>query len=592
MGTFGSRTTPEMSARLRRVAAAARESILELAAKAWGTNIETLTASEGKITRADSKESLDYPTLLKGQQLTRVVTDEEATTSPSNWTIAGKSHPKVNGRPFVTGAHRFASDMSHEGMVFGKILRPPTLGATLESVDSSAVEGMSNVELVREGDFVGVVAPSELTATRALRAVEARWKQTPQISGKELYEHLKKQPADQSATRGGDSADRAGSIQSGLDASDVRLKRTYTVAYIAHAPLEPRAALANWENGRLTVWTGTQRPFGVRGELASAMGIPESSIRVIVPDTGSGYGGKHTGEAAVEAARLSKATGKPVKVTWTRSEEFMWAYARPAGVIEITSGATRSGKIEAWEFHNYNSGGSGIRTPYEVTNRLIQFHPSQSPLSQGSYRALAATANHFARECHMDELAHELGLNPLEFRRSNLREPRLRAVLEASSSAFAFDKAPAKGHGIGLACGTEKGGYVATCAEVTLDEDTKAVRVTRVVCAFECGAIVNPDHLKSQVEGALVQGLGGALFEAIEFDNGKVLNPRFSRYRVPRFADTPAIEVILLDRKDLPPAGAGETPIIAIAPAVGNAIFQATGVRLSAMPLVPHGLKS
>lgn len=355
--------------------------------------------------------------------------------------------------------------------------------------------------------------------------------------------------------------------------------------------MEPRAALAEWTSGKLTAWTGTQRPFGVREELMEAFGLSEGQVRVIMPDTGSAYGGKHTGDAAIEAARLAKTAGKPVKLVWTREEEFTWAYFRPAGVIEISSGIDRNGRITAWAFDNYNSGGSGIRTPYDVPNQEITFHPAQSPLRQGSYRALAATANNFARESHMDALAHAASMDPLAFRLNHLKDARLRAVLEAAASAFGWDVAePEAGHGFGIAAGTEKGGYVATCAEVAIEPDTGNVQVVRVVEAFECGAVINPNHLKNQIEGCVVQGIGGALFESIAFEDGRITNPSFSQYRVPRFSDTPNLEVVLVDRKDLPSAGAGETPIIGIAPAVGNAIFDATGVRLRSLPMAPENV--
>jgi isoquinoline 1-oxidoreductase len=357
--------------------------------------------------------------------------------------------------------------------------------------------------------------------------------------------------------------------------------------------MEPRAAVAEWKGDRLTVWAGTQRPFGVRSDLARALNIPEDRVRVIVPDTGAGYGGKHTNEAAVEAARLARASGRPVKRVWTREEEFTWAYFRPAGVIEARAGARKDGTLTAWEFHNHNSGASGIEPPYEVPNHRVAFHASGSPLKQGSYRALASTANHFARETQMDELARAIGMDPLAMRLKNLKDERLRAVFRAAAERFGWGRSKAEdGRGVGIAGGTEKGGYVATCAEVAVDRPGGPVKVVRVVVAFDCGAIVNPDHLTNQVEGAIVMGLGGALFEAIRFDGGKILNPRFSRYRVPRFGDIPTIEVVLLDRKDLPSAGAGEAPIIAIAPAVGNAIFDASGIRLRSLPLVPEGLKA
>jgi isoquinoline 1-oxidoreductase len=352
-------------------------------------------------------------------------------------------------------------------------------------------------------------------------------------------------------------------------------------------PLEPRTALAEWNGDKVTVWTGTQRPFGVRSEVASAFGIPEPSVRVLVPDTGSAYGGKHTGEYAVEAARLAKHVGTPVKLIWTREEEFIWAYRRPAGVIDVTSGLKSDGTLSAWEMHNYLSGPSGLDTPYEVANRRVQFHPVESPLREGSYRGLASTANHFARESHMDELATACGVDPVAFRLKHLKNERLQAVLKAATDRFGWaGRKTTRGTGFGVACGAEKGGYVACCAEIHVDPDHD-IHVTRVVEAWDCGAIVNPDQLRNQVEGAIVMGLGGALYEAVEFANGRILNPRLSQYRVPRFRDVPKIEIVLLDRKDVPSAGAGEIPIVGIAPAIANALFHATGVRVRSMPILP-----
>jgi len=238
------------------------------------------------------------------------------------------------------------------------------------------------------------------------------------------------------------------------------------------------------------------------------------------------------------------------------------------------------------EFHNYNSGNSGIQTLYEAPNKRIEFHRTSSPLRQGSYRALASTANHFARESHIDDMAHSVKMDPLEFRLKNLKDARLRAALQAAAETFGWGKGKTTPErGFGIAGGTEKGGYVATCAEVAIANGS--IKVTRVVTAFECGAILNPDHLKNQVEGGMMMGIGGALFEAVEFENGKILNPSLSKYRVPRFSDMPVIETVLLDRKDLPSAGAGESPLIALAPAIGNAVFQATGTRLRSLPMSP-----
>ena len=476
-------------------------------------------------------------------------------------------------------------------MLVGKVLRPPSFKATLVSVKTAEAEALPGVTVVRDGDFVGVAAPSEREAENALDAVQAEWRETPQPSAKELFKYLKDHAGAGGGGFGRGGGDTRGSVEEGMKAADAKLEATYTVAYIAHAPLEPRAAVAEWADGKVTVWTGTQRPFGVRGELAKALKLPDEDVHVIAPDMGSGYGGKHTGEAALEAARLAKAAGKPVKVVWTRKEEFTWAYFRPAGVIDVKGGVKKDGTLTAWECHNYNSGASALATPYDVANRRTQFHPADSPLRQGSYRGLAATANAFVRESHMDDLAQAIGMDPLAFRLKNLKDDRLRAVLEAAADRFGWGKAaPAAGRGFGIAAATEKGSYVATCAEVAVDRERGRIQVQRLVSAFDCGAVLNPDHLKNQIEGGAIMALGGALFEHIDFADGKVLNAAFADYRVPRFRDAPAVlEVVLVNRKDVPSAGAGETPLIATAPAVGNAVFQACGVRLRSLPMeLPH----
>jgi nicotinate dehydrogenase subunit B len=591
LGTFGSRTTPTMSPQLRKVAAAARDLLIGLAAAQWQVDRKRLVATDGKVTDPETKRSVEYAVLVKGQQLTQTISAEDPSLPPDQWTVQGQSLPKVEGRDFVTGKHLYPSDQRLPEMLHGKILRPASFGATLVSIDAHEAEQIPAVTVVHDGNFVGVVAPSAEVAARAVKAIRAEWKAEPQPSQKELFEYLKKNAVEAKDSLGNASHPEAGSVGKALASADHRLQQTYTVSYIAHAPLEPRAALAQWSGDHLTVWTGTQRPFGVRSELAEAFRIPEERVRVLMPDTGSGYGGKHTGEAAIEAARLARAANRPVKLVWTREEEFTWAYFRPAGVIEVTSGVRGDGTIVAWEFHNYNSGEAGIKTYYDIANQKIEFHATKSPLRQGSYRALAATANHFARESCMDELAHLVNMDPLGFRLKNLKNERLRAVFEAAAEKFGWGRQKAASHGFGMGGGFEKAGNIATCAEVAVDRKAGEVKVVRVVTAFECGAIVNPDNLRNQIEGSNIMGLGGALFEAVEFENGRVLNGRFSSYRVPRFSDVPLIETVLLNRKDIPSAGAGECPMIGLAPAIGNAIFDATGVRIRSLPMVPNGLK-
>ena len=581
MGTFGSLTTPRMAPQLRKAAAAARETLITLAAEQWKVEPSAVRIVNARFVNHDASKTLTLAEVAKGQKLVKTIPADVATTAVKDWTVAGTSIPKVNGRDFVTGKHQYTTDIKRDGMLYGRIVRPSAMEAKLVSSDTKAAEAMPGVVVVRDGDFIGVAAPNRQTAIRAEKAIAVHWQAPGQPGNEELFDYLVKNAAAEGRGR------PVGSIDEGLKASEVSLLQRYTIAYIAHAPLEPRAAVAEWNDGKLTVWTGTQRPFGVRSELAEAFHIPEEKVRVIVPDTGSGYGGKHTGECAIEAARLARAAGKPVKLVWTREEEFQWAYVRPAGVIRVHSAAKRDGTVTAWTFHNYNSGGSGIQVKYDFPNQDIQFFNSKSPLRQGSYRGLAATANHFAREAHLDELAQLLKMDPVEFRLKNIKDARLKAVLEAAADKIGWSKKKTEGRGRGIACGFEKGSYIATAAEVSVDAKTGRVKLERVVESFECGAIVNRLHLHNQVEGAIVQAIGGALFESIQFRNGQILNGKFSQYRVPRFSDMPSIEIVLLDRKDLPSAGAGETPIVGLAPAVANAIFDVTGKRLRSMPLNP-----
>jgi isoquinoline 1-oxidoreductase len=568
MGTFGSQTTPRMWPQIRKAAATAREMLIDLAVQKWSVDRSTVAVADGRVSAAG--HTAGFGELAKGQQLTRTIPTSATLTPAIAWKVAGTSVDKVNGREIVTGAHKYTYDIKRPGMLYGKVLYPPSFGATLVSLDSSAAEAMHGVKVVRDGDFVGVTAPDPETADWALAALKAEWKQLKaETSSKDLYPYLKQTAQDAPAAN-----------------PDLT---SYTIAYIAHTPLEPRAAVAEWEGDKLTVWTGTQRPFGVRSELSVHFQIPEERVHVLMPDTGSGYGGKHTGETAIEAARLSKAAGKPVRRNWTREEEMTWAYFRPGGVIDVGAKVGPDGTITEWEFHNYNSGPSGLQTPYNIAKKTERHHPSKSPLRQGSYRGLAATANHFVRESYMDELAHSAKMDPLEFRLKNATDERLRNVILAAADKFGWkNRKKTPGHGFGISAGFEKGGYVACCAEVAVTNGV--VKIVRVTEAFECGAVVNPEHLRNQIDGSVAMGIGGALFEQIDFAENKITNPRLSRYRVPRFADMPVIESVLVDRKDLVSAGAGETPIVGIAPAVGNAIFDATGRRLRSLPMAPKGL--
>ncbi len=497
-----------------------------------------------------------------------------ALKNPSEWKLLGTGHWRTDARDIVTGAHQYPSDVVREGMLYGAVLRPPSYGATLEAVDLDAAKKLEGVTAVKDGDFAGCTAKTSYAARKAVEAMAAtaRWKTAPQPSSATLFTDL-----------------RAKARQKVEPLAGKTHAAEFHTAYVQHAPMEPRAAVAEWQDGKLTVWTGTSNPFSVRDALAQAFRLRTEQARVIVPDFGGGFGGKHTGEAAIEAARLAREAGKPVKVRWTRAEEFLWAYFRPAALIDIAA-TLKGGAIEAWQFTNYNSGGAALQTPYRIARKQEQYVPCDAPLRQGSYRALASTANNFAREAFMDELAAAAGKDPLEFRLAHLDNERIRAVLMAATERFGWARRRkekrAANRGIGLACGTEKNSVVAACVEVELEPKSGVPRLLEIVEAFECGALLNPANTRSQAEGCILMGLGAALREEIEFEQGRLKNGRFSGYKVTRLHDVPPkLEVLLLDRRNQPSAGAGETPIIAVAPAMANAMFDATGKRVRSMPL-------
>ena len=591
MGTFGSRSMADAGEHLKMTAAAARAVLCAIAADRLGVAPSDVRLSDGNAW-ASGAPPVALRDLVKGLRRVEVVGPGVRPRTPTEWTRAG--HPAANlaGREVVTGALRYTSDLRLPGMLHGKILFPPSYGATLRKVDLGRAQALPGVTVVHDGELVAVAAPDLLRARAALSAIRAEWTTSPQPSEKEIVDYLRAHPAE-----GEDTWDvvhhEVGDVKGALASAAVSLHATYTTAYIAHTPMETHAVVAAWDAGRLTVWLGSQTPFRSRDAISDALELSPAQVRVVVPPTGSGFGGKHAAELAVVAARLARAAGHPVRIAYTREEEFSRAYLRPMAVIDVRSGAAKDGTLLAWEFHDLNAGSAAARTPYTVANQKVDNQPAESPLAQGSYRALAATANNFARESHMDELAARVGADPVEYRLRHLDDDRLAAVLRAVAERAGWTARPAgastpSGSGCGIAVGVEKGGRVATFAEVRVGADRR-VEVVRVVTGYECGAIVHPTNLRSQVEGGTVMALGGALFEAIHFENGKILNPKLSEYRVPRFRDVPPIDVVLLDRPDLPSQGAGETPLIALAPAIANAIFDATGVRLRSLPLVPDG---
>jgi isoquinoline 1-oxidoreductase len=507
-------------------------------------------------------------------------------TDPARWKVLGTSVPPLHGPDSVTGALRYCSDVRIEGMLHGRIVRPDAYRAKLTSFDDSEARALAGVQIVHEGDLLGVVARDPQTAVQAAGLIKAHWQADPLPPVDTLIESFRAKavaPVEVKDTRYPPLI-RAGDVEAGLASARRTLSASYWAPPIGHAPLEPRAAVAEWRDGVLTVDCGKSTPFLVRAELARSLGIPESKIRVRVSMPGGAFGCKQRSECELEAAILARAAQATVRLAWTREEEFWVGYARPAGVVNVESGVDSEGRLVAWRFRNYNAGAPGLRPPYEFPHMSNEFWRSESPFRQGSYRALAATLNNFARESHIDEWAHTLQRDPLDFHLAHTGDARLKEALERAGERFGWGKRKAgNGVGYGLACNIEKGARLALFVET--EGKGAGLMLRRAVAVGDFGAVLNPDNLRNQLQGGIIQGIGGALWEQLQFDSRNQLTRRLSQYRVPRFQDVPDISVELIDRRDVPAVGAGESPITLPAPAIANALFSATGERRRSLPL-------
>ncbi len=590
MGTFGSQSTGIVGLQLRKAAATARTVLLELASARLDLPTGDLICSNGHvISRSDPKHSLSYSDLLAGNSLRREINDDVVLTPPGEFTLMGRTAQRVDAVARVTGQAIYAQDVVLPGMLFAQMLRPPSFGGRLVEIGTPVAEQMPGVvQVIRDGDLAAVLAESDEQAEQAVLTVTSKWEED-----REQLSHLDMPDLLLRTARNVVAVQESGSLDEGFESADRILDATYFVPFVTNAPMEPRAAVADWNDGHLTVWAGTQRPFGLRTELAQHFGIEEGAVRVIAPEIGGGFGAKSYYPEALEAARLAKIAERPVRLANSRAEDTMWGSFRPAALIQIKSGFKSDGSLVAWQYQAYHAGQRaeigrrGSDTPYDVPNVSVKVHSADSPLRVGSYRSLGGAVNHFARETHMDEIAATVGVDPVELRLRNLTHSRFRRVLERAADEFGWTPTiPPSRRGVGVAIGADVGSYVATCFDV--DVRGSEVVVNRVVAALDCGLTVNPDGAINQVEGSILMGMGTALYEAVEFRRGAVLNGGFARYRMPRITDAPNIDVVLVGDPDQASTGAGEPGIVPVAAALGNAIFDGVGERLRDLPFQPH----
>jgi len=595
MGTFGSRSTRFFGPPLRQAAAEAKAVLFELASARLRVPPSGLDVEDGVIfDRKDRTRQVTYGQIAKGKKIERRLVSTPSLRQPTDFSIIGKPHMRSDGPAKVTGEAKYAADVRLPGMLYAAILRPPAHGAHLESLDASAVSGMTDVRLIRDGDLVATLAPQPDVAFVALSRIKARFDTPP--GGPDpstIYSHLLKSASE------AETVGEAGDLPRGEGQAAHKFEASYFNAYVAHATIETHAALVSIEKGRVNVWASTQRPFGVKDEVAEALGVPSRQVHVVTPFLGGGFGGKSFNRQAVEAARLAKLTGRPVQVARSREEEFFFDTFRPAAVVKIRSGISAAGELTFWEYDVYFAGPRGAEQFYAVANHRETSHGSPfsagkaHPFATGPWRAPGNNTNTFARESHIDTMAAQLRMDPLEFRLKNLRDPRMAAVLSAAAERFGWMSAPAPaGRGVGLACAVDAGTYVAAMAQVDVDRATGRASVKRVVCAQDMGICVNPEGARMQMEGCITMGLGYALAEEVGFNGGQILEKNFDTYRIPRFSWVPSIETVLVDNRDLAPQGGGEPPIVCMGALVANAIFDATGARVTSLPMTPARVRA
>jgi CO/xanthine dehydrogenase Mo-binding subunit len=650
-GGVGGSTSISMGARpLRNVAAAARALLLQLASTRLGAPVDQLTVGDGIVRVAGRQDAqVAYADLVadglhdtlkvSGSGFAVNVEGAARPKDPKTYRVVGRPVPRVDMAPKILGAFQYITDVRVPGMLHGRVVRPHGVGAHVVSVDESAAKAIPGfVRTVVKGDFVGVIARDEWSAVRAADALKVSWSAPADAfpGSDALYAHMR--AAAPKATK---QTLAKGDVAAALASAPRRVEAQYGFPFQSHATMGPGCAVADVRSdGTATVWSGAQKPHALQKGLAELLGVAPGRVRVIwVEDAGS-YGRPGFEDAAADAVLLSQAAGAPVRVQWMRDDMTTWGAKGPAVVCDLAAALDEAGNVTALDFASraFSGGevlyqpstadnflaarlagrpntngvdefvGWGSQTPAyafpnvrSVAHVLAPFTDGPSPLRSTHLRDPEGPAASFAVESFVDEIAAAAGVDPLEFRLAHIEEPRAKAALAAAAEKAGWSKrpsprrAPADGvaTGRGVALGTRNGTYVGTVAEVEVDRRTGAVRVTRLVCAHDCGLVVNPLALRRTIEANLIQSMSRALKEEVMFDRRTVTSEDWRTYPVARSVDIPpVVDVVLLDRPDLPPGGAGEPSSRATAAAIANAVFDATGARVREAPLTPERVKA
>lgn len=590
-GTWGSQTTQTFGPAMRAAAAEAKAILLDMASAQLGVPVDKLKVNDGIVVdSSDTNKSVSYAQLAKGKKLEKYLEVKPPAEEFTKYTYVGKSYKRVDSIEKVTGRAKYTGDLKIPGMVFARILRPPSHGAKLTSADVTGAEKIENVKVVRDGDFIAVISENKDKADEAIVKIKAEYSfnELP-VNDKTVFDWMVNAQSRSSVAREG------GDLEAGRTQSDKFFESEFHDPYVAHAAIETHTALAHLEDGKMNVWAATQSPFGLQDAIVNELKMTRETVRVRTPFVGGGFGGKAAYQQGVEAARLAKLTGKPVMLVWTREEEFFYDTFHSANVIKVRSGIDKSGMITLWDYHVWFAGTRGSDIIYNVPNFKTTSHSENRaafqvhPFGTGPWRAPNNNSNTFAREVQIDIMASAAGIDPLDFRLKNLKDEKMIACLKSVVDKFGYvpAKTPSK-RGIGIACGHDAGTWVAQIAEVEVDIKTGKVKVVRVACSQDMGQCVNPEGALIQMEGCISMALGYTLTEEVHFEGGNILDRGFDTYQIPKLSWLPKIDCVILDRMDKPPKGGGEPAIIAVGAAVANAIYDATGARLYRTPMTPE----
>ena len=643
--TSGSRTIERAGPQIRQAAAAARKELLRLASEKLGAPAEKLTVKDGVVgVLGNASKRISYAQLIGGKRFNVTIQAEGKAgelklaqdvkpKDPKEYTTVGKPVPRFDLPPKVTGEAVYVHDVRIPGMLHGRVVRPPVINTPPVNIDEDSVRKIPGfVKVIQQGSFVGVVAKTEWAAMQAARALKVIWaKPTTKIpsNSEELYDYLKSTKSF-TTLKGVDK----GNPTTALTKAKKQYEATFRWPFQLHGMIGPSCAVADVRGNKATIWSGCQGPFRTRASISVLLNIPETNVRVIYHEASGSYGRMSNDDGAEDAALMSRATGAPVRVQWSRQDEHGWEPKGPAQTQVLKAGIDDDGKIIAWEFTDYsfpwtvssittllasqqvgikskspgsgngNQGGGEIYA-FENSKVLAEeipwLQPDPFPLRTSNLRAPGQLSRCFASETLLSEIASDLGIDPVELRLGYLTgDQRGTEILKAAAEKSLWQKrsSPAANSsgttvtGRGVAMTRRTGGYVAAVADIEVNKSTGKVTVRRVTLAHDCGLIVNPDGVKNQVEGNIVQGVSRALFEEVAFDGNGVTSLDWNSYPILTFPEVPTVEVALIDHPELPLLGAGEASCVTVAAALANAVFDATGAKLRVAPFIQERVKA